>query len=348
LAQGVEGIAVGLASKILPHNFNELIDASIAHLKGEEFAIYPDFPTGGYIDVAKYNDGMRGGSVRVRAKIEKRDAKTLAITEVPFGRTTSSLIESILKVNDKKIKIRKIDDNTAAEAEILLTLPAGASPDKTIDALYAFTDCEMSISPNACVIYDNKPHFMGVSEILRKNTEHTVDLLRMELEIRLNELDTQWHLLSLEKIFIEERIYKDKEFEEAKSTDEACIHIDERLTPYYPMFARAVTKEDILYLLEIKMARILRFNTDAAEEKLASLKVEMEQVMYDIDHIVDYAIAYFKRIKKQYGKEYVRRTEIRSFENIEATKVVVQNAKLYFNREDGFMGYGIKKGDYIC
>lgn len=348
LAQGVEGIAVGLASKILPHNFNELIDASIAHLKGEEFAIYPDFPTGGYIDVAKYNDGMRGGSVRVRAKIEKRDAKTLAITEVPFGRTTSSLIESILKVNDKKIKIRKIDDNTAAEAEILLTLPAGASPDKTIDALYAFTDCEMSISPNACVIYDNKPHFMGVSEILRKNTEHTVDLLRMELEIRLNELETQWHLLSLEKIFIEECIYKDKEFEEAKSTDEACIHIDERLTPYYHMFARAVTKEDILHLLEIKMARILRFNSDAAEEKLASLKVEMEQVMYDIDHIVDYAIAYFKRIKKQYGKEYVRRTEIRSFENIEATKVVVQNAKLYFNREDGFMGYGIKKGDYIC
>lgn len=348
LAQGVEGIAVGLASKILPHNFNELIDASIAHLKGEEFAIYPDFPTGGYIDVAKYNDGLRGGSVRVRAKIEKRDAKTLAITEVPFGRTTSSLIESILKVNDKKIKIRKIDDNTAAEAEILLTLPAGASPDKTIDALYAFTDCEMSISPNACVIYDNKPHFMGVSDILRKNTDHTVELLRQELQIRLNELEIQWHLLSLEKIFIEERIYKDKEFEEATSTDEACVHIDERLTPYYPMFVRAVTKEDILHLLEIKMARILRFNSNAAEEKLVALKEEMEQVKYDIEHIIDYAIAYFKRIKKQYGKEYVRKTEIRSFENIEATKVVVQNAKLYLNREDGFMGYGIKKGDYIC
>ena len=348
LAQGVEGIAVGLASKILPHNFNELIDASIAHLKGEEFAIYPDFPTGGYIDVAKYNDGLRGGSVRVRAKIEKRDAKTLAITEVPFGRTTSSLIESILKVNDKKIKIRKIDDNTAAEAEILLTLPTGASPDKTIDALYAFTDCEMSISPNACVIYDNKPHFMGVSEILRKNTDHTVALLKQELEIRLNELEVQWHLLSLEKIFIEERIYKDKEFEEAKSTDEACIHIDDRLTPYYPMFVRAVTKEDILHLLEIKMARILRFNSNAAEEKLVALKEEMAQVQYDIEHIVDYAIAYFKRIKKQYGKEYVRKTEMRSFENIEATKVVVQNAKLYLNREDGFMGYGIKKGDYIC
>jgi topoisomerase-4 subunit A len=348
LAQGVEGIAVGLASKILPHNFNELIDASIAHLKGEEFAIYPDFPTGGYIDVAKYNDGLRGGSVRVRAKIEKRDAKTLAITEVPFGRTTSSLIESILKVNDKKIKIRKIDDNTAAEAEILLTLPTGASPDKTIDALYAFTDCEMSISPNACVIYDNKPHFMGVSEILRKNTDHTVALLKQELEIRLNELEVQWHLLSLEKIFIEERIYKDNEFEEAKSTDEACIHIDDRLTPYYPMFVRAVTKEDILHLLEIKMARILRFNSNAAEEKLVALKEEMAQVQYDIEHIVDYAIAYFKRIKKQYGKEYVRKTEMRSFENIEATKVVVQNAKLYLNREDGFMGYGIKKGDYIC
>lgn len=348
LAQGVEGIAVGLASKILPHNFNELIDASIAHLKGEEFVIYPDFPTGGTIDVAKYNDGLRGGSVKVRAKIEKRDAKTLAITEVPFGKTTSSLIDSILKVNDKKIKIRKIDDNTAAEAEILLTLPAGASPDKTIDALYAFTDCEMSISPNACVIYDNKPHFMGVCDILRKNTDRTVDLLLMELNIRMAELQTQWHLLSLEKIFIEERIYKDREFEESKSTDEACIHIDERLTPYYPQMIREVTKDDILHLLDIKMARILKFNSNAAEEKLVALKAEMEQVNYDIEHIVDYAIAYFKRIKKQYGKEYPRKTEIRSFENIEATKVAVQNAKLYLNREDGFMGYGIKKGDYIC
>ncbi len=347
LAQGVEGIAVGLASKILPHNFNELLDASVAYLKNEPFELYPDFPTGGTMDVSKYNDGLRGGSIRVRAVIEKRDAKTLAITQIPFGRTTSSLIDSILKVNDKKIKIKKIDDNTSAEAEIVLHLPPGSSPDKTIDALYAFTDCEMSISPNACVICDNKPHFMGVSEMLRQNTDRTVQLLREELEIHLHELEYQWHMLSLEKIFIEERIYKDKEFEEAKSTDEACNHIDDRLTPYYPKFQRAVTKEDILKLLEIKMARILRFNSNAAEEKLLAIEAEMEQTRHDIEHIVDYAIAYFRRIKRQYGKDFVRRTEIRSFDNIEATKVAVKNQKLYFNAADGFMGYGLKKGDII-
>lgn len=348
LAQGVEGIAVGLASKILPHNFNELIDASIAYLKGESFELYPDFPTGGTIDVSRYNDGLRGGVVRVRAKINKVDAKTLSITEIPFSKTTSSLIESILKVNDKKIKVKKIDDNTAATAEILITLPSGTSPDKTIDALYAFTDCELNISPNACVISDNKPHFMGVSEILKHNTDHTVDLLRQELEIRLNELEHQWHILSLEKIFIEERIYKDREFEEAPNVDAACEHIDNRLTPYYPNFIRAVTKDDILHLLEIKMARILKFNSNAAEEKLVALQEEMEKVKYDIEHIIDYAIAHFKRIKKQYGKDFPRRTEIRSFDNIDSTKVVVKNEKLYLNREDGFMGYGLKKGDYIC
>ncbi len=348
LAQGVEGIAVGLASKILPHNFNELIDASIAYLKNEPFELYPDFPTGGTIDISRYNDGLRGGVVRVRAKINKVDAKTLSITEIPFSKTTSSLIESILKVNDKKIKVKKIDDNTAATAEILITLPAGASPDKTIDALYAFTDCELNISPNACVISDNKPHFMGVSEILKHNTDHTVDLLRQELEIRLGELEHQWHILSLEKIFIEERIYKDREFEEAPNVDAACEHIDNRLTPYYPNFIRAVTKDDILHLLEIKMARILKFNSNAAEEKLVALQEEMEQVKFDIEHIIDYTIAHFKRIKKQYGKDHPRLTEIRSFDNIDSTKVVVKNEKLYLNREDGFMGYGLKKGDYIC
>lgn len=347
LAQGVEGIAVGLASKILPHNFNELLDASVSYLKGEPFEIYPDFPTGGTVDVSKYNDGLRGGTVKVRARIEKRDAKTLAITEIPFGKTTSSLIESIIKVNDKKIKIKKIDDNTSATAEIVLHLPAGSSPDKTIDALYAFTDCEMSISPNACVICDNKPHFMGVSEILRKNTDRTVELLKRELEIRLEELGYQWHMLSLEKIFIEECIYKDKEFEESRTNDEACNHIDMRLEPYYPRFVRAVTKEDILHLLEIKMARILRFNSSAAEEKLVAIEEEMRTVKDNIEHIVDYAIAYFRRIKRQYGKDFERHTEIRSFENIEAAKVAVKNEKLYFNREDGFMGYGLKKGDYI-
>ena len=348
LAQGVEGIAVGLASKILPHNFNELIDASIAYLRGESFELYPDFPTGGTVDVSRYNDGLRGGVVRVRAKINKIDAKTLSITEIPFSKTTESLIESILKVNEKKIKIKKIDDKTAAEANIVITLPAGSSPDKTIDALYAFTDCELNISPNSCVIYENKPHFMGVSEILKHNTDHTVALLKQELEIKLNELESQWHTLSLEKIFIEERIYKDKEFEEAVNVDAACEHIDERLTPYYPHFIRAVTKDDILHLLEIKMARILKFNSNAAEEKLVALKEEMEKVKDDIEHIIEYSIAYFKRIKKQYGKDHPRKTEIRSFDNIEAAKVVVKNEKLYLNREDGFMGYGLKKGDFIC
>lgn len=352
LAQGVEGIAVGLASKILPHNFNELIDASIAYLEGKPFTLYPDFPTGGSIDVSKYNDGLRGGVVRIRAKIEKRDAKTLAITEIPFSKTTSSVIESILKVNDKKIKIKKIDDNTAANAEILIHLPAGASPDKTIDALYAFTDCELSISPNACVIMDRKPHFLGVSDVLRHSTDRTVDLLRQELQIHLDELAQQWHLLSLDKIFIEERIYKDKEFEQASSTDEACLHIDSRLQAYFKAnnvtLLRDVTRDDILHLLEIKMARILKFNSQAADLKLDALANEMKQTKDHLDHIIDYAIAYFRRLKKQYGAAHPRLTEIRSFDNIEATKVVERNKKLYINKEDGFVGYGLKKGDYVA
>lgn len=352
LAQGVEGIAVGLASKILPHNFVELIDASIAYLEGKPFTLYPDFPTGGSIDVSRYNDGLRGGVVRIRAKIEKRDAKTLAITEIPFSKTTSSVIESILKVNDKKIKIKKIDDNTAANAEILIHLPAGASPDKTIDALYAFTDCELSISPNACVIMDRKPHFLGVSDILRHSTDRTVALLTQELQIHLNELAQQWHLLSLDKIFIEQRIYKDAEFEQAASTDEACLHIDARLQAYFKdndiKLMREVTREDILHLLDIKMARILKFNSEAADLKLEALANEMAQTRDNLEHIVDFTIAYFRRLKKQYGAGHKRLTEIRSFDNIEATKVVERNKKLYINKEDGFMGYGLKKGDYVA
>ena len=347
LAQGVEGIAVGLASKILPHNFNEIIDGCVAYLQGQPFELYPDFPTGGSIDVSRYNDGMRGGQLRIRAKIEKRDAKTLAITELPYTVTTSALRESIARANEKKIKIKSIDDTTAEKVEIIIHLPAGSSPDKTIDALYAFTDCEISISPNACVVYDRKPQFMGVSEILRHSTDRTVELLRMELNIRMGELRDQWHMLSLEKIFIEERIYKDKEYEESKSYDEACIHIDKRLEPYKPHFIREVTKDDLLHLLEIKMGRILKFSSDAAEEKLAALKTEMDEVQNNLDHIVDYAIAYFRRIKRVYGKEHPRLTEIRSFDNIEAAKVVERNKKLYVNREDGFMGYGLKKGDYV-
>ncbi len=352
LAQGVEGIAVGLASKILPHNFVELIDASIAYLEGKPFTLYPDFPTGGSIDVSRYNDGLRGGVVRIRAKIEKRDAKTLAITEIPFSKTTSSVIESILKVNDKKIKIKKIDDNTAANAEILIHLPAGASPDKTIDALYAFTDCELSISPNACVIMDRKPHFLGVSDILRHSTDRTVALLTQELQIHLNELAQQWHLLSLDKIFIEQRIYKDAEFEQAASTDEACLHIDARLQAYFKAndikLMREVSREDILHLLDIKMARILKFNSEAADLKLEALANEMAQMRDNLEHIVDYTIAYFRRLKKQYGAGHKRLTEIRSFDNIEATKVVERNKKLYVNKEDGFVGYGLKKGDYVA
>lgn len=349
LAQGVEGIAVGLSSKILPHNFNELCDASIAHLEGKQFKIYPDFQTGGSIDVSKYNDGERGGAVKIRAKINKVDNKTLAITEIPYGKTTSSVIESILKAVDKgKIKVRKVDDNTSAQVEILVHLAPGASSDKTIDALYAFTDCEVSISPNCCVIDEQKPHFLTVSDVLRKSAENTLDLLRKELEIRKDELLETLHFSSLEKIFIEERIYKDKEFEQSKSMDEACEHIDARLTPFYPILIREVTKEDILKLMEIKMGRILRFNKDKADELIAKLKSEVEEIDNHLAHIVEYTTEWFKMLKEKYGKNYPRHTELRNFDTIEAAKVVEANEKLYINRDEGFIGTSLKKDEFIA
>ena len=349
LAQGVEGIAVGLACKILPHNFNELIDASIAYLRGEDFMLYPDFPTGGSGDFSRYNDGIRGASIKVRAKIEKKDSKTLVVTEVPFGRTTASLIESIIKANDKgKIKIRKIDDNTSDKVEILIHLVPGMSSDKTIDALYAFTDCEVSISPNSCIIEHDKPKFIGVSEILRINTDQTVALLKLELEIKRGELEEAWHFSSLEKIFIEERIYKDKAFEDSASMDEAVDHIDLRLLPWKPKLKREVTREDILKLMEIRMARILKFNTDKANDHLLAIEAEIEDINHKIEHIIPYTIEWFERLKAKYGKGRERRTEIRNFENIVASKVVIANEKLYVDRVEGFMGTSLKKAEYIC
>ncbi len=349
LAQGVEGIAVGLASKILPHNFNELVDASVAYLKGQDFELYPDFPTGGAIDVSKYNDGLRGGAVKIRAKIEKQDSKTLVITEIPFGRTTTSLIESIIKANEKnKIKIKRIDDNTSDKVEILVHLANGVSSDKTIDALYAFTDCEISLSPNSCIIENDKPVFLGVRDILKKNTSQTVSLLRQELEIKKGELQEALHYSSLEKIFIEERIYKDKGFEQSENMDQAVAHIDKRLDPWKPGLIREVTREDILKLMEIRMARILKFNSDKAEEYIRSLYEEIEQVDYHLDHLIEYAIDYFERIKAKYGKGKERKTEIRNFDNIVAAKVAVANEKLYIDREEGFMGTALKKAEYVC
>ncbi len=349
LMQGVEGIAVGLSSKVLPHNFNELLDASIAHLKNETFTFYPDFQTGGYVDVGKYNDGERGGSVKVRAKINKIDNKTLSITEIPFGKTTSTLTESILKANDKgKIKIRKVDDMTAKNAEIVVHLVPGVSSDKTIDALYAFTDCEIAISPNCCVIEENKPHFLCVSDVLKHCTDNTLLLLQTELEIQKSELLESLLFSSLEKIFIEERIYKDKEFEEAKTMDDAIAHIDKRLTPFKPSFIREINRDDILRLMEIKMGRILKFNKDKADELIAGFKSQIEQINYNLEHIVEYTIDWFSNLKEKYGKNYPRKTEIRSFDTIEATKVVEANEKLYINREEGFIGYGLKKDEYVC
>lgn len=349
LAQGVEGIAVGLSSKILPHNFNELLDASIAYLKGEEFTLYPDFQTGGYIDVSKYNDGERGGSVKVRAKISKLDNKTLVVTDIPYGKTTSSVIESILKANDKgKIKIKKIDDNTARNVEILIHLAPGVSSDKTIDALYAFTDCEISISPNCCIIKDNKPHFLTVSDVLKHSADQTLVLLRTELEIEKNEKEEALFFASLEKIFIEERIYKDKEFENAKDMDAAVLHIDNRLTPFKPQFIREVTREDILRLMEIKMGRILKFNSDKSNELIAQILEDIKGIDLHLNAIVDYTIDWFAKLKEKYGKAYPRMTEIRSFDTIEATKVVEANEKLYINRTEGFIGMGLKKDEFIC
>ncbi|MDR1526112.1 MAG: DNA gyrase/topoisomerase IV subunit A [Dysgonamonadaceae bacterium] len=350
LAQGGEGIAVGLQSKVLPHNFNELLDASIAYLKGESFALYPDFQTGGWIDVSRYNDGERGGSVKVRAKINKLDNKTLVITEIPHGKTTDTLKESILKANDKgKIRIRKVDDMTAKMVEIVIHLAPGVSSDKTIDALYAFTDCEISISPNCCVIdANNKPQFMTVSDILKHITDNTLHLLKLELEIHKGELLESLHFASLEKIFIEERIYKDKEFENAGNMDVALAHIDNRLEPFKTQFIREVTRDDLLKLMEIKMGRILKFNKDKADELIASYRSQIETIDYNIAHIVAYTIDWFARLKEKYGQDYPRKTEIRNFDTIEAAKVVEANEKLYVNREEGFIGYGLKKDEYIC
>ena len=349
LAQGAEGIAVGLSSKILPHNFNDICDAAVKYLHGEEFKLYPDFPTGGSIDVSKYNDGQRGGQLKVRAKIEKLDNKTLVIREIPYGKTTTTLIDSILKAIEKgKIKARKVDDNTAAQVEIQVHLAPGVSSDKTLDALYAFSDCELNISPNCCVIEDDKPQFLTVSDVLRSSVERTKGLIQKELEIRKSELLEQLHFASLEKIFIEERIYKDKEFENAPDMDAACEHVDERLTPYYPKMIREVTKDDILRLMEIKMQRILKFNKDKADELMAKIKAEIEEIDRDLNNMVEVTAKWFTYLKEKYGKNHPRLTEIRNFDTIEATKVVEANEKLYINRQEGFIGTGLKKDEFVC
>lgn len=348
LAQGAEGIAVGLSAKILPHNFGELCNAAIAYLKGEDFKLYPDFQTGGSIDVSKYNDGLRGGSVKVRAKIQKLDNKTLVITEIPFGKNVMTLTDSIVKANEKgKIKIRKVENMTAANVEVVVHLTPGTSSDKAIDALYAFTDCEVSISPNCCVIDDNKPRFLTVSEVLRASVDNTKDLLRRELEIRKAELMEGLHFASLEKIFIEERIYKDRQFENAKDMDAACEHIDERLTPFYPQFIREVTKEDILRLMEIKMARILRFNKSKADEQIAKMKEEVDRINADLANMVEVTCNWFTLLRDKYAANFPRRTELRSFDTIEATKVIEATEKLYINRADGFIGTSLKKDEFI-
>ncbi|MBI9035510.1 MAG: DNA gyrase/topoisomerase IV subunit A [Bacteroidales bacterium] len=347
LAQGVEGIAVGLASKILPHNFNELIDACILHLNNEEFVIYPDFLTGGLVDVSKYNDGLRGGKIRVRAKINKVDKRTLSITEIPFGTTTSTLIDSIIAANDRnKIKIKKVDDNTAANVEIIIQLAPGVSPDQMIDALYAFTNCEMSISPNSCIINSDAPAFVGVSEILRHSTDHTVDLLRKELEIRKGELLEQLLFSSLEKIFIENRIYH--QIEECETWEDVLKTIDKGLEPYKPQFYRDINEDDLVRLTEIKIKRISKFNAFKADEIMRQHTEELKEVEYHMAHIIQYTIDYFEHIKKKYGKDHPRKAEIRNFDNIEATSVVVNNAKLYVDREEGFAGTGIKKAEFVC
>ena len=355
LAQGVEGIAVGLSSKILPHNFNELCDAAVHYLHNEPFQLYPDFQTGGSIDVSKYNDGQRGGTVRVRAKIEKRDSKTLAITEIPYGKTTGSpskpsqFIDSILKAIEKgKIKARKVEDLTAAGVEIVIHLMPGASSDKTIDALYAFTDCEISISPNCCVIDDRMPKFLTVSDVLRKSVDYTKYLIKRELEIRRGELLEQLHFASLEKIFIEERIYKAKEFENAKTMDIAIDYVDSRLKPFYEQFVREVTRDDILRLMEIKMARILKFNKDKADELIARLKAELEQIERDLANLVEVTAEWFRFLKKKYGAEHPRLTEIRNFDTIQAATVAEANQKLYINRAEGFIGTSLKKDEWVC
>jgi len=347
LAQGVEGIAVGLASKILPHNFNELIDAAILYLKNQDFELYPDFPTGGLADCSRYNDGLRGGAVKVRARIAKLDKKTLVITEIPFGKNTSSLIDSILKANDKgKIKIKKIDDNTAENVEIQIHLPQDVSPDKTIDALYAFTDCEVSISPNSCIIYEDKPRFMGVKEVLRASVDHTKHLLTLELKIRLAELLEEWHFSSLEKIFFEQKIYRILE-QDTETWDMVIEAIERGFDPYRPLFRRDITREDVVKLTEKPVRKISKFDIKKADEQIKGIEAEMEEVKNHLDNIVTYTINYYQQIKKKHGKNRDRKTELRSFDTIEATKVVVANEKLYVNRAEGFFGTGLKKDEFV-
>jgi topoisomerase-4 subunit A len=347
LAQGGEGIAVGLSTKILPHNFIELIDASVKHLQGKRFTILPDFPTSGIADFTNYNDGLRGGKVRVRARISQYDKNTLVITEIPFATNTSSLIDSILKANDKgKIKIKKIEDNTAANVEILVHLPSGISPDKTIDALYAFTNCESSISPLGCVIEDNKPFFVGVSEMLRRSTDNTVQLLKQELEIKLSEFEEQWHFASLERIFIEKRIYRD--IEEEETWEGVISAIDKGLKPFTKHLKRVVTVEDISRLTEIRIKRISKFDIDKAQQKIDALEDQIAEVKHHLANLIEYAIAYFTRLKKEYGKGRERKTEIRVFDDVDATKVVMRNTKLYVNREEGFIGTSLRRDEYVC
>ena len=349
LAQGAEGIAVGLSSKLLPHNLNEICDSAIKYLKGEDFQLYPDFPTGGAIDVSKYNDGQRGGVLKVRAKIEKLDNKTLVIREIPFSKTTTTLIDSILKAIDKgKIKAKRVDDNTAAEVEIQVHLAPGVSSDKTMDALYAFSDCEINLSPNCCVIEDNKPVFLTVSDVLRHGVDRTMGLLRKELQIRRGELLEQLFFASLERIFIEQRIYKEKKFEQAANMDDAIAFVDQKLTPFKPDFIREVTRDDILRLMEVKMQRILKFNKDKADELIARIKAEVAEIENDLNHMTDVTINWFTFIKNKYGKDHPRRTEIRSFDTIDSAKVVEANQKLYINRQEGFIGTGLKKDEFVC
>lgn len=346
LSQGVEGIAVGLSTKILPHNFIEIIDATIAYLKGKSFVLYPDFQTGGLIDISNYNDGERGGKIRARAKLSNPEKGILMISEIPYGTNTGSIIDSILKANDKgKIKIKKVEDNTASEVEILIHLGNDVSPDKMMDALYAFTDCEVSISPNACVINVDKPEFLSVSQILRKNTDHTVSLLKKELEIELDEFQEQWHFASLERIFIENRIYH--KIEEVKTWEEVISTIDLELKPFTSHLIREVTEEDILKLIEIRIKKITRFDLGKAEENILALEGKIAEAKYNLENLIQYAIDYFTNIKKKYGKGKERKTEIRAFDTIDAAKVAVANIKFYVNREEGFIGYSLKKDEFL-
>lgn len=347
LAQGAEGIAVGLSTKILPHNFLDLIDCSIKHLKGKRFSLYPDFPTSGVADFSNYNDGLRGGKVRVRARIKQKDKNTLIITEIPFATTTGSLIDSILKANEKgKIKIKKIEDNTASEVEILVHLPNGISPDKTMDALFAFTNCEMSISPLGCIIEDSKPLFIGVSEILKKSTDNTVKLLKQDLEVKLEELENQWHYASLERIFIENRIYRS--IEEVDTWEGVIETIDNELQPFIKRLKRDVVRDDIIRLTEIKIKRISKFDIDKAQQRIEALEGEIEKIKHHLNNLIEYAISHFKRLKSSYSKGKERKTEIALFDDVDATKVVIRNTKLYVNKSEGFIGTSLRKDEYVC